>query len=310
MQGAGRKYNPGVRTSFIFVVLSMSVFTGCSTATLRSNLSAGATTLSNGANTLWTGAGKLWPAGVWPASIWTADYEEAEQLSSASGEGTLFLFTQKDLTREDPIRKFLEDPAIRGVAADYVPALLFQKNERDRRYAEQFGVTRAPAVILAYSDGTYDATQGSLTDEKLAEFLTESSPPGSTPKWNPLLARHLGYAWYRDWESARQASQTSGKPMFVVLERWMSRDWETLRPMLERREVYSRVANMIYCRPSTAWSSASGVATQLGIGNLPAVAIVPADGAEVEVLELPTSYEAIVRFIDQALPRMVTDAQP
>jgi hypothetical protein len=300
-----------VRTIFIpatFVLIT--TLTGCSTTTLQGSLSAGASSLSNGANTLWSGASKLWPAGVWPASVWTADYEEAEQLSSASGKGTMFLFTNNDLTREDSIREFLEDPAARGVAADYVPALLFHRIESDRRYAAQFGVHRAPAVIVLHPDGTYHATQGSLSTEKLAEFLSESSPPGSAPTINPHVTRRLGYAWNRDWESAKQASQASGKPIFVVLERWMSRDWDALRPMLERREAYSRVANMIHCRPSTAWSSASGVASQLGIQNLPAVAIVPANGEEPYVLELPPSYEAIVRFADQASGRTLTDAQP
>jgi hypothetical protein len=80
--------------------------------------------------------------------------------------------------------------------------------------------------------------------------------------------------------------------------------------MLERREVYSRMANMIHCRPSTAWSSAGSVASELGIRNLPAVAIVPADGSEPSVLELPTSFEAIARFADQASVRTLTDAQP
>ncbi len=196
------------------------------------------------------------------------------------------------------------------MAADYVPALLFHKNESDRRYAAQFGVYRAPAVIVLHPDGTYHATQGSLSAETLADFLSRSSPPGSTPVLNPHVTRRLGYAWYRDWESAKQASQASGKPVFVVLERWMSRDWDTLRPMLDRREVYSRVANMIHCRPSTAWSTASGVASQLGIQNLPAVAIVPPDGQEPCVLELPTSYEAIVRFADQASESKLTDAKP
>jgi hypothetical protein len=307
LQSAWRKYNPTVRT---ILPVTLILLTGCSTTTWRGNLSAAAERVTAGGESLWHGAGKLWPVGVWPTGIWVADYEQAEQLASESGHGTLFLFTQKDLTREDAVRVLLEDPAVRGFAADYIPAILFQRNESDRRYAAQFGVHRAPAVIVVHPDGTYHATQGSLTPEKLTAFLSESSPPGATPTINPHVTRQLGYSWIRDWESAKQASQESGRPIFLVLERWMSRDWDALRPMLERREVYSRTANMVHCRPSTAWSSVSGVASELGVENIPAIVIVPANGGQPSILELPTSYESVVRFADQASGRTVTDAQP
>ena len=304
---AKRYYTQTVR---IALPVTLILLTGCSTTTWRSNLSVAAERVTAGGESLWHGAGRLWPAGVWPTGIWVPDYEQAEQLASESGRGTLFLFTQKDLTRDDAVRNLLEDPATRGVAADYIPAILFQRNESDRRFAAQFGITRAPSVILLHPDGTFHATQGSLTPEKLTAFLTASAPPGSAPTVNPHVARRLGYAWIRDWEAAQQASQASGRPIFLVLERWMSRDWDALRPMLERREVYSRTANMVHCRPSTAWSSSTAVASQLGIENLPAIAIVPADGGEPSILELPSSYESIVRFADQASGRTLTEAQP
>ncbi len=305
-----RKYNPSMRIScFSAASIALAFGMGCSMATLETTINdTGEKALDTG-NSVWTGAGRLWPTGLWPVGTWVADYEEAERLSSDSGKGTLYLFTQTDLTRKDSLRDYLENPSNRGVAADSVTALLFQRNERDRRYAAQFGVYRAPAVIVVHADGTYHATQGSLSPEKVSAFVTESQPPGAAPNINPLIARNKGYAWIRDWESARQASQKSGKPVFVVLERWMSRDWDTLAPMIERREVHTRVANMIPCRPSTAWSTASSTASALGIKNLPAVAIVPAEG-DPFVLELPTSYEAIVHFADQALQGTVTDAEP
>lgn len=282
------------------------MFTGCSKATLESNISTTAQKAGSTANSMWRSAGRLWPSGLWPAGVWVADYEEADRLAAESGNGTLFLFTQKDLTREDELRTFLEDPANRGAVVDYTPALLFQKNERDRRYAAQFSVTRAPAVIVRHPDGTYHAMQGSLTPEKLADFLVRAQPPGEVPVLNPFVSRQVGFAWIRDWDAAREASKVSGKPVFVVLERWMSRDWDMLAPMIERREVYSRTSGMIHCRPATAWNSATEAASQLGIENLPAVAILPPDG-EPAVLELPASYEAIVHFTDRATGRANTN---
>lgn len=300
-----------MKTLFASAALGLvASLTGCSATSWQSTLSATGEKALSAGNSVWSGASKLWPAGVWPDGIWVADYERAEQLACQSGRGTLYLFTKNDLTREDAVREYLEDPASRSAVANYQPAILFQRNESDRRYAAQFGVTRTPAVIVLHPDGTYHATQGSLTPDRITAFLAGSSPPGAWPTSNSYLARQLGFAWHRDWESARQASQAGGKPIFVVLERWMSRDWDALRPMLERREVYSRTANMIHCRPATAWSSASDVASQLGIENLPAIAIVPADAGEPSNFELPTSYEAIVRFLDQASGRTLTNAQP
>src|SRR5262245_47196113 len=97
--------------------------------TVETNVSARANAFSAGANRIW-------------APTWTADYEEAERLSCTTGKGILFLFTSNDLTREDSLRDFLGHPEARGAAAGYIPALIFQKNERDRRYAAQFGVNR------------------------------------------------------------------------------------------------------------------------------------------------------------------------
>ena len=259
--------------------------------------------VTSGASNLWSGATRLLPGGGW-----AADYEHAEQLAAESGQGILFLFTAKDRTRKDGLRDFLENPAERGVAGDYVSALLFHKNETDRRYAAQFGVYRAPSVIVWHPDGTYHATQGSLSPEIVSKFLAQAVPPGSPPTINPLVARRVGYAWHRDWESARRVAKESGKPVFVVLERWMSRDWDTLRPMLERPEVYSRMAGMIHCRPATTWSTSSAAATELEIKSLPAIAIVDSNGT-VHRLEMPSSYEAIVRFADQARQEVAATAQ-
>ena len=278
-------------------------------ASLESTYTTTGDAITGEATKVWHGAGRLWPAGVWPDGVWVADYERAEELAGQAGQGVLYLYTKNDRTRKDELRDHLVDPASRGgVAANYQPALLFQRHEADRRYAAQFGVYRAPAVILVHTDGTYHAKQSGLSPESVSQFLAQSTPPGEAPKWNPYITRRGGYAWYRDWESARAASQQSGRPIFVVLERWMSGDWGSLGKMVERREVQARTAGMIPCRPSTMWSSSGDVAAQLHVTKLPAVAIVPTEG-DPSVLEMPNSYEAIVRFIDQSTGRTPAKAE-
>lgn len=295
MHDVWRKYNPRVRPFFLSAALiAITLNTGCSTtSTVYDSLSAGAEKVTTSGGNLLSSAERLWP-GV----TWTADYENAEQKASELGTGVLFLFTNHDRTKPDALRDHLKDPTQRGAASAYIPALLFKRNESDRRYADQFGVQRAPAIIVVHPDGSYHSTQGVLSTEKATEFLTQAVPPGTAPKLNPHIARRLGYYWHRDWATAKKAAEDNQREMFVVLERWMSRDWDILEPMIERREVYSRVAHMVHCRPGTAWNSAGAVATQLGVQNFPAIVIVPVSG-DPRILELPTSYEAIVRFADQ-----------
>lgn len=281
-----------VRTIFSVVPILLVVLSGCSSTALHDNLSAGAEKLTTSGGNLLTGAERLWPV------TWTADYENAERKASEAGTGVLYLFTNKDRTRPDPVRDYLKNPEHRGSVAGYIPALLFKNFEPDRRYAEQFGVNRAPALIVLHPDGTYHALQGSVSAETTTAFLTNATPPGQAPALNPHINRRLGYYWFRDWPSARKAAQENQRDAFVVLERWMSRDWDLLKPMLERKEVYSRVAHMVHCRPGSAWASGGSVAAELGVQNLPAIVIVPHAG-DPRILELPSSYEAIVRFADQ-----------
>lgn len=296
-----------MRIAFVpFLLLSAC---GCSWSSVEHVYTVTGETITKKASRAWHGAGRLWPAGVWPDGVWVADYERAEEIAAQSGQGILYLFTPTDRTRPDELREWLVDPSKRGIAAEYLPAMLFRRNENDRRYAAQFGVQRAPGVIVVHPDGTYHSVQGSLSPDAVTTFLTQSTPPGAAPAWNPLIPRRGGFAWYRDWAAARSASQQTGRPIFVVLERWMSRDWDTLKPMIERREVQSRTVGMIPCRPSTIWSSSTDVAAELKVSKLPAVAIVPAEG-EPSTLEMPNSYEAIVRFIDQFASPTADAASP
>jgi len=233
----------------------------------------------------------------WIVGGMEADYQTAERLARQSGTGILILYTNIDLTRDDPVREAVKTAAARGNAKDYVRCVLFQNNEPDRRYVAQYGVDRCPAVIAVHPDGTYHARAGAMSVEQAEGFFAGATPPGSTPKVNPYIPREPSYAWGHDLESAERTAGASGRPLLVVLDRWMTRDWRKLRSMLERREVYTRFADMVHCRPGSLWSSAGSAAARFGVRNMPAVVIVEPDGS-FHVLELPSSYETIVRFSD------------
>jgi hypothetical protein len=234
----------------------------------------------------------------WIAGDLAADYQAAERLARESNTGILILYTNIDLTREDAMRAAVKGAAS-GDAGKYVRCVLFRDNEPDRRYVAQYGVDRAPALIVVHFDGTYHARSGHMSAEQTADFLASATPPGSRPKLNPFIPRESNYAWNSHFESAERVSRASGRPMLVVLNRWMTRDWRKLRAMLERREVYARFADMVHCRPGSLWSSSASAAARFGVKNLPALVIVEPDG-NAQALELPASYEAIVRFADGA----------
>jgi hypothetical protein len=244
----------------------------------------------------------------WVGGDWAADYQTAERRALESNSGVLILYTNIDLTRKDAMREAVKGAAS-GDASKYVRCVLFRDNEPDRRYVAQYGVDRAPALIVMHPDGTYHARSGSMPTEQIADFLASATPPGSVPKLNPFIPRESNYAWNPDFESAERVSRESGRPMLVVLDRWMTRDWRKLRAMLERREVYTRFTDMVHCRPGSVWSSSGSAAARFGVKNLPALVIVEPDG-NAQTLELPASYEAIVRFADGALGESSADRLP
>jgi len=230
---------------------------------------------------------------------WTADYETAESLARASGQGMVIYYTNVDLTRPDPLRAAVKAGAAAAPSKDYVHCVLFRSYEPDRRYVAQYGVDRAPAVITVHPDGTYHARSGTMSAEQVASFLVDASPPGASPRINRFIPREVNYSWHSSLESAEEAAQRTGQPILIVLDRWMSRDWQRLKVMLDRREVYTRFADMVHCRPGAVWPSAGQVAERFEVRNLPAVVILRPDGSH-ETMELPNSYESLVRFADHA----------
>ena len=81
--------------------------------------------------------------------------------------------------------------------------------------------------------------------------------------------------------------------------RRLSRDRKKLRKLLSRREVYHRFAAMVHCRINVPAFSDDTYITPFGALKLPAMVIAHADGSS-RVLELPRSYQTVVRFADQS----------
>lgn len=241
---------------------------------------------------------------------WVADYGTAEARTHETEQPLLIYYKDVEPGKADDVRKLLDESPVRERIDRFVRCVLFRSYEPDRRYVAQFGVERAPALILVHRDGTYHSLTGIMDAGVILDFLAQAQPPGARPDWDPLIPRQANYRWYDDLARAKERSQESQRPMFVVFYRRLTRDWASLRGLLETREVYSRVADMVQCRVGT-WQLLSGrLESSFGELELPAV-VVARPGGTFRVLELPTSAASVARFIDRSLePEAALRAEP
>jgi len=241
----------------------------------------------------------------WASDGWVADYDAAEQRQRESGRELLVFYKDTRPGADTSIEEALASPPVRELIRGYVRCRLFKSYEPDRRYVAQYGIDRAPALILVHRDGTFHARSGLMSTAKLVAFLADAKPPGARPVINPYIPRRPRYDWRRSIEEAQQVARLTGRPLLVVFYRTLSRDWQELNKLLSRHEVYRRFADMVPCRIGLTSLSADAYITRFGALKLPAIVIVDCDGTR-HVLELPTSYEAVVRFADAARKQRTT----
>jgi len=231
---------------------------------------------------------------------WVADYDTAEARVHESDQPLLIYFKDVAPGEKDRVRKILDNAPMRERVAGFVRCVLFRSHEPDRRYVAQFGVERAPALVVVHRDGTYHTLIGAMTGGDILDFLEQARPPGARPDCDPLIPRRAEYRWHDDLDRARRHSEDAARPMFVVYYRRFSSDWRDLHGWLEAREVHARVADMVHCRVGALKLLPGAYRSSFGALELPAVVIARPDGA-FRVLERPTSSESLARFVDRSL---------
>lgn len=244
----------------------------------------------------------------WTSAGWVADYDTAERLSRAPGSELLILFKDPRPGADDSLEKALNDGPVKELISGYVRCRLFKSYEPDRRYVAQYGVHRAPALIVVHKDGTYHARSGAMPATEVAAFLSSSRSPGERPRINPNIPRRPIYNWRRSIDEAEKIAVRTNQEILVVFHRSLSSDWLNLKKFFSRREVHARLADMVHCRIGLMNFLASTHDTRFGILRLPALVIVHRDGTH-GVLELPTCYEAIIRFADAVRQRSAVEFQ-
>lgn len=231
---------------------------------------------------------------------WALDFDTAEQRVYDSGK-PLLIFYRNPRHREDQVvEDALQAESVAALTERYVGCTLLTSYEPDRRYVGQYGVYRPPALIVVHPDGTYHARSAIMSADDIVSFLTQAQPPGTKPAINPHIPRRARYSWLHSVEEAEAVSRETGQPMVVVFYRSLSRDWRTLSKLLSRHEVYGRLAEALHVRIGLLNPTIETHATRFGPLKLPAMVMARPDGT-FTTYERPTSYEAVVRWVDAAL---------
>ncbi len=246
------------------------------------------------------------PVARWASGGWVADYDAAEKDVRRSRRGLLIYFSDPRPDLDDTTEKALQENVVKNRVHELVRCRLFKSYEPDRRYVAQFGVRRAPALIVVHADGTYHSHTGSMSSEQIMVFLDSAKPPGALPRINPHIPRQPDYIWHTTLDEAERTGAQTNLPVLIVYHRSLSQDWQRLNALLAKREVYHRFQDMVHCRIGLLNPWTSAYITRFGALALPAIVILRPDGS-FNALEMPTSYEAVIQFADMTTSDEQTD---
>ncbi|MCH7870985.1 MAG: hypothetical protein IID33_04730, partial [Planctomycetes bacterium] len=165
----------------------------------------------------------------WNPDRWLGDFDTAEQCAAESEKELLILYISGRWGRESNLQQTLDSELLAAVVKGKVRCVLSRSYEPDRRYVAQYGVDRAPAIVLVHRDGTYHARTGPMTPDDVTAFLASAKPPGAVAVYNPHISRRARYQWQDAIEPALAQAAREGKPTLVVYHRTLSRDWRRLK---------------------------------------------------------------------------------
>ncbi len=237
---------------------------------------------------------------AWRQRQWEGDYDTAHKQCNIRGLPILIHYSNAKPGRVDPLIEALADETIDQLTKPYVRCRLYRSFEPDRRFMGQFHVTRSPALVVLRTDGTYHTAVGIMSSEDIQKFLSEAQTPGQTLTVDKNLPHMLDYDWISDISEAQRISHRNGQAMLVVYQQRLTNQGWHLQAVLEKQEVYRRLADMVHCKIDV-WKSKEGVfISPFGVIKLPAIVLVDTKGTY-DVLEQPMSYEAVVHFADRFL---------
>lgn len=226
---------------------------------------------------------------------WETDHDIARTIQADSQKPLLIYYLAGKREQNAVTSAALEDPAVQPMLDGYVRCRLFHEYEPDRRFVAQYGVERAPALVLIQPDGRYHAHVGPIRAAEAAEWLAAAAAPGDVPAHNPLVPRRIAYHWQSDLDEALARGREAGRPVLVVVYDVVSQHVLRFEELLSREIVHRRFADFEHCRIRAVLGVGAGPAARFNLTQLPAVVIVRPDGS-FDALEAPSSPEEVVLF--------------
>jgi hypothetical protein len=235
----------------------------------------------------------------WVWNYGAADYQTAERYMRSSGRDLLIYYKDPSYGADRSVDRALKSDEVRDRLDAYIVCRLYLSYEPDRRYVAQFGVERAPALIVVRQDGTHHEEVGPVDAQDVVALLDRAAGPGERARANPHIPRTPHYHWTSDLDEALAQAARTDRPVLLLLTRYWSWDDGRLEDLLESREVYRICEAWVHCHQTEYWPFEREAAARYQIAELPALIVILPDGSEF-VLEEPDRPGEVARFLMNA----------
>lgn len=234
---------------------------------------------------------------------WSLSFDDAERQARRLEQPLLVVYKDAFDTKSAAVQDILLSPSIQPLLKNKVLVVLTTEYPPDRRIVAQYGVTRAPAVVLIHPDGTYNALTEVSTPEVLESFLDRSKPPGLTPSTHPQVSRTLDYAeWEGIYENAVARAQRQNRELLIVYKWWLSAESTDLLSTIQNRpDVARHFAPTVNCLLDYDYAPNREHMRRFGVTTYPAIVRV-SRGGSYQVLSGPMNPQDITRFMSGTAP--------
>jgi hypothetical protein len=227
---------------------------------------------------------------------WYANYDHAGTAFATSNRPMLLFYRHPERERNRSLEHSLQWREVREATEGWVKCRVFRVHEPDRRFMAQYGVERAPSLVVVLPDGSFRVRYGQGTAADILAFVMGEAPTLEAPRRSAFVPHEIEYRWETDYDAALRMSEQTGRPLLVALYRPFHGQWASLAHLLERPEVFRRVGDFVHYR-NGMFGPPQRVIRSLGVARFPAVAVIE-PGQTPRCLEVPLSLETLVEFVD------------
>jgi len=231
---------------------------------------------------------------------WVNDYVAAEKQQQRTRQDVLIFYKDYlDVTSGD-VHTALRAGRVKDATDKMVRCVLVTDYEPDRAYVAQFGVLRAPALIVLRADGTYHARVGPMSEQEILDLLEQARSAGELPRRDPFIPRPVTYRWVHSLPAATAEARRTRRPLLIFYKWWLSNQSLTVQRTLEQPEVGRAASDLVHCRLEYDYLPNRTAMEAFGVTRAPALVLQQPDGT-FRVLDGPQSADEVVHFLRGAL---------